>query len=152
MESLYENNKWKNDEDDEDDINEDYVQNEVPPEPINEEFVNNIVKIKNNLYDNIVLGPEEGTPEAQSRKLLQDYLNKVNEVYILSLNAQKGIILDNEQYLNKFPVSMRESIKLMLHWIANYFKKNRVSDTIPYTDYIYKSFKEYPFVQKDSFE
>ena len=49
MESLY-NDKWKNEMDDEDDINEEYIQNEVPPEPINEEFVNNIVKLKNNLY------------------------------------------------------------------------------------------------------
>lgn len=152
MEPLYDNNKWTNDTDDEDDINEEYVQNEVPPEPINEEFVNNIVKLKNNLYDHIVLGPEEGTPEAQSRSVLQNYLNRINDIYILSLNAQKGNVLDNPEYLNKFPASTRDSIKLILHWIANYFKKNQVSDTIPYSDYIYKSFKEYPFVQKDSFE
>lgn len=151
MEPLYDN-KWANDTDDEDDINEEYVQNEVPPEPINEEFMNNIVKIKNNLYDNIVLGPEEGTSEAQSRSVLQNYLNRINDIYILSLNAQKGNVLDTPEYLNKFPASTRDSIKFVLHWIADYFKKNQVSDTIPYSDYIYKSFKEYPFVQKDSFE
>ena len=70
-------------------------------------------------------------------------------MYILSVNAQNGKIDKNK--LDQFPKETRELISNLLIWIADYFKKNQVADTIPYESYIQKSFKEYPFVQKNSF-
>ena len=145
-------NKWSNDSDEDSEINDEYIQNDVPPQNISDEFVNNVMNIKNNLYESIVLGPEEGTTEAQSKTLLQEYLNKINQLYILSLNAQKGNIVNTDEKLNNFPENTREQIKQLLHWIDDYFKKNNIPDTIPYSDFIRNSYHEYPFVQNNYFE
>ena len=149
-------NKWANDtanDTDEDSINDsddEYIQNEVPPPEINNEFIDNVLKVKHSLYDNIVLSPELGTKDAQSQNVLQVYLKNMNQMYILALNAQKGQITDDS--LNVFPKGSRESIKFTLKWISDYFSKNRVPDTIPYSDFIRKSFHEYQFVQNDNFD
>lgn len=136
---------WDSDESD-----NEYEQNEIMPPDIDEEFKNDIVNLKHIIYENTILTPELGTTDAQSLKSLQDYLNNINYIYILSLNAQKGEINDND--LNKFPENVREPLRKILYWLANYFKKNRLPDMIPYEDYIRKSFKEYQFVQDNSFE
>lgn len=149
-------NKWindtANDTDNESIISSDdeYIQNEVPPAEINGEFIDNVLKVKHSLYDNIVLSPELGTKDAQSQKVLQVYLKNINQMYILALNAQKGHITDDS--INAFPKGSREAIKFTLKWIADYFSKNRVPDTIPYSDFIRKSFHEYQFVQNDNFD
>jgi hypothetical protein len=124
------------------------IQNEESPMDIDENFKNNIVNLKHEIYENTVLSPELNTNEAQSIDPLEKYLENINNVYILSVNAQNGKINNN---LDKFPKEIRELIGNLLIWIADYFKKNQVADTIPYESYIQKSFKEYPFVQKNSF-
>jgi len=128
--------------------NDEIIQNEEPPIDIDENFKNNVVNIKHELYEKTVLSPELNTNEAQSIDPLEKYLENINNVYILSVNAQNGKINNN---LDKFPKETRELISNLLIWIADYFKKNQVADTIPYESYIQKSFKEYPFVQKNSF-
>lgn len=147
------NNKWQSNENDTDYDDEDneYVENEVPPPELNKDFIENILKVKHNLYDNTILSPELGTKQAQNNNIIQGYLNHVNRVYILAINAQRGKI--NEDYLNTFPENSRQQIKTTLDWITEYFSKNRIPDTIPYSDFIRKSFHEYQFVQNDnSFE
>jgi hypothetical protein len=143
-------NKWEPEESDGEYDEEEYIQNDIMPQEVDQEFRNNVLNVKHILYDNIILKPEIGTLQAQNNNLLQEYLTNINHVYILSLNAQKGII--NESELTKFPESARKPIKQVLNWLADYFKKNRIPDTIPYEDYITKSFKEYQFVQDNSFE
>ena len=142
-------NKWAPNESD-DEYDDEYIANEVPPASINDEFRNNVLNIKHILYDNTVLSPNLGTPSAQDNKLITDYLKNINQVYILCLNAQKGIV--NEEDLKRIPEKARGALKNVLNWIADYFRKNRAPDTIPYEDYINKSFKEYQFVQDNSFE
>jgi hypothetical protein len=145
------NNKWDSDENDTDYEDEEYVQNEVPPPEINKDFIENILKVKHSLYDNVVLSPELGTEKAQNNTILQDYLHHVNQVYILAINAQRSKV--KEQDLQPFPEKSRDEIRKTLDWITDYYKKNQVPDTIPYTDFIRKSFHEYQFVQNDnSFE
>jgi hypothetical protein len=150
-------NKWVNDTKDDtmddesvNDSDDEYIQNEIPPPDIDANFVENTLKVKHSLYDNIVLSPELGTKDAQSPKVLHTYLKNMNQMYILALNAQKGKI--NEDSLSVFPKGSRESIKFTLKWIADYFSKNRAPDTIPYSDFIRKSFHEYQFVQNDNFD
>ena len=141
---------WPNIEESDDDYNdEDSILNEELPMDIDENFKNNIVNLKHELYENIVLSPQLNTDEAQSINPLEKYLENINNVYILSINAQKGEIDKNK--LDQFPEETRELIGNLLIWIADYFKKNQVADTIPYESYIQKSFKVYPFVQKNSF-
>jgi hypothetical protein len=141
---------WSKESDSEYEDEDEYITNEVAPPEIDNEFRNNVLNIKHNLYENIVLSPELGTDKAQSLQALQDYLRNINQVYILSLNAQRGQV--NEGDLNKFPEGVRMQVKTLLNWLSDYFSKNRVPDTIPYEDYIRKSFKEYQFVQDNSFE
>ncbi len=143
-------NKWEPEESDDEYEEEEYLQNEVMPPEVDPEFRNSVLNVKHILYDNIILKPELGTSQAQSNNLLQEYLKNINQVYVLSLNAQKGIV--NESELHQFPENSRKAIRQVLVWLSDYFKKNRVPDTIPYEDYINKSFKEYQFVQDNSFE
>jgi hypothetical protein len=141
-------NTWPTNEDDTDYEDDEYVQNEVPPPELNKDFIENILKVKHSLYDNTVLSPELGTRDAQDNKILQGYLNHVGRVYILSINAQRGKV--REEDLNTFPENSRRQIKMTLDWITEYFSKNRIPDTIPYSDFIRKSFHEYQFVQNDN--
>lgn len=141
---------WKYEDSDDEYEDNEYQQNEEKPISIDENFKNDVLNIKHIIYENTILSPELGTTAAQSLQTLQDYLTNINQVYILSLNAQKGIV--NEKDINKFPVKVREPLKRLLNWLSNYFRKNRIPDTIPYEDYINKSFKEYQFVQVNSFE
>jgi hypothetical protein len=142
-------NKWVDDTDDEYEDDE-YIQNEISPPDLDNQFVENALKVKHSLYDNIVLAPEMGTKDAQNPKVLQQYLKNLNQVYILSLNAQKGKVSDES--LKVFPKGSQESIKFTLKWISDYFSKNQPPDTIPYSDFIRKSFHEYQFVQNDNFD
>lgn len=146
-----ENNTWNSDDSD-NEYDEEYIQNDIPPPSLNEEFVNSILKIKHSVYNNTVLSPELGTPAAQSKQVLQEYLNKINDIYLLAQNAQTTHV-NNDKKIDTFPPESRESIKFLLNWITEYCNKNTISDTVPYTDYIRKSFHEYQFVQNNnSFE
>ena len=142
--------KWHPEESDDDYEDDEYVPNEVSPPDVDETFRKNVLDVKHILYENTILSPNLGTSDAQSNNLLAEYLKNINGVYVLSINAQKGIV--NESELNKFPEKSRKAIRDMLVWLSDYFKKNRIPDTIPYEDYINKSFKEYQFVQDNSFE
>jgi uncharacterized membrane protein YheB (UPF0754 family) len=147
--SSSEMNMWPNNEESDDDYNdEDSILNDEPPLDIDDNFKKNVLNLKHEIYENTVLSPVLGTKEAQNNKVLEDYLENINNVYILSKNAQKGEISNN---LNQFPKETRELINNLLIWIADYSKNNQVVDTIPYVDYIQKSFKEHPFVQTNSF-
>ena len=142
-------NMWPNNEESDDEYNdEDSILNEESPADIDENFKKNIVNLKHELYENIVLSPKLNTEEAQSVNVFKKYLENINNVNILFVNAQKGEISNN---LDQFPEETRELISNLLIWIEEYFKKNEVVDTIPYASYIHKSFIEYPFVQKNSF-
>jgi hypothetical protein len=140
--------KWIEDSESEED--EDYVQNEVPPPQVDEDFRNKVLNVKHSLYDNIVLSPNLDSKDAQSKQVLNEYLSKLNKVYVLALNAKSGRFMVSE--LNSFPEPTRVLIKDTMDWIKDFFSKNRVPDTIPYDDYINKSFHEYQFVQDNSFE
>jgi hypothetical protein len=71
-------------------------------------------------------------------------------VYVLALNAKSGRFIESE--LGSFPEPTKGLIKDTMRWIVDFFGKNRIPDTIPYDDYIKKSFHEYQFVQDNSFE
>jgi hypothetical protein len=112
-----------------------------------------VLQVKHGLYDNIVLSPELGTVGAQDSNILQDYLNNIHHVYVLSINAQNGIkYSDNDKEFDAFPENTRDKIRKTLAWITDFFSKNTIPDTIPYSDFIRKSFHEYQFVQNNSFE
>lgn len=143
-------NQWDNNTDSDEEYNEEDIQNEVSPPQISEEFTDKILGAKHSLYENIVLAPPMETDEAQSTELLQKYLNNLNDVYVLSLNAENSSVSDD--VLAQFPKESIPAIKTALTWITDFFSKNRAPDTIPYKDFIRNSYHVYPFVQKDSFE
>ncbi len=142
-------NKWDNSDNDSD-YEDDYIQNEVPPPGLNEDFIKNILSIKHSLYDDIILSPELGTKEAQDNSLIQKYVKQLNNVYILTLTAKRGIIDENS--LKEYKPETREQIKNILVWISEFFKKNHINDTIPYENFLYTMLHEYPFIQDNSYE
>jgi hypothetical protein len=144
------NNKWDDDSDSE--YEDEGHQNEVPPPEISQEFIDHILDIKHKLYDNIVLSPKLGTQDAQSPEVLQEYLNKLNVVYVMAVNVQNGKNEQIDAKINEFPPESRESIRSGMKWIRDYFRSNMPPDTIPYSDFIRKSLNEYQFVQDKSFD
>ena len=142
-------NKWNEDTDSE--YEDEDQQNEVPLPSINQEFINNVMEVKHKLYDTIVFAPELGTDAAQSDKVLQDYLSKLNTVYVMSVNAQKGQKIAVEK-INNFPPETREVITRTLNWVSDFFSKNMPADTIPYSDFIRKHYLEYQFDHRKTFD
>ena len=140
-----------NDSDYENEMDEEIIKNDNPLPEISKEFRDNVLNVKHSLYNNIVLSPKLGTEDAQNNEVLQDYLEKINKVYILSLSAENGKKIPEEALL-VFPEDSRKLIRDTLNWIVNFFKNNHISDTIPYSDHIRKSFHDYQFVQNNSFE
>lgn len=142
-------NIWEEDSDSE---YEDEYQNEVPPPAIDQKFIDNILEVKHKLYENTVLAPELGSEKIQNNGILQDYLNNLNSVYVMAINAQNGRILGNDKRINNFPPDAQEAITRTLKWIEDFFSKNTAPDTIPYSDFIRNTLHTYPFVQDKSFD
>lgn len=144
-------NKWISDDETEDEYDGDVTTNETPIPEVDREFRESVLKAKHSLYDNIVLSPELGTNEAQNPKVLVTYMTNLNNFYELSKRAQSRF--DNDSVdLSTFPENSQQQIRMVLDWISNYFSKNKIPDTIPYTDYIRNSLHDYQFVQDNSFE
>ena len=149
------NNKWDDNSDSEyedEGYEDEGYQNEAPPPEMSQEFIDHILDIKHNLYDNIVLSPKLETPEAQIPEVLQEYLNKLNTVYVMAVNVQNGKNDQMDAKLQEFPPESRESIRSAMKWIRDYFRSNMPPDTIPYSDFIRKSLNEYQFIQDKSFD
>ena len=89
------NNTWTDNESD-DDYNEEIIQNEELPPGIDPEFIKSVLKLKENIYEAIVIKPELGTKKAQNTGVLGDYIKALNNVNNLSKQAQRGTI-DNSK-------------------------------------------------------
>jgi hypothetical protein len=142
--------EYEYEEDDYDD--DDYEQNDIAPPDINPEFRQALLDAKNALYQSIINGPDIGTKDAQDNKLLKKYINSLNNLYILSLSAENGIKIINDDNLSKFPENTRDKIRIALEYITNYFQKLSVVDKIPYDNHIRNSFKTYQFKLNNDFE
>jgi hypothetical protein len=134
------------DTDSEEEYNDEEVMNETPPQGVDDEFKKKVRVAKRSLYQNIVLAPQLGTKNAQNNQILNQYLNKLNSLYVMAINAQSGRFVEGE--LSSFPAPTQAAIKDMIHAIMKSFKENNVPDVIPYADYIKKMLHEYQFLQK----
>ena len=128
--------------------------NNSPPPDVPKELRDNIQNIKYLLYKNIVLSPELGTKDAQNPKLIDEYLDKLNTVYILSTKATNGVRLNSAKLnlvdsLTTFPADTQDIIQKTLKWIYTFFKKNQIHNTIPCSAYIKYSLKENQFKQDE---
>jgi len=135
--------RWEDDSDDE------YQQNDQPPNGIDKEFAKNVLDVKHKLYDETVLSPKMEEDKAQNNELLHDYLKHLNKIYVLAVISQNG--KKNAKNLDEFPKGAQDAIQRTLEWLETFFSKNHVSDTIPYTHYVRNQFHVYPFVQDNSF-
>ena len=118
---------------------------------VSEEFRNAIINVKKSLNDNIIRGPELETRQAQDLNILNDYIKSLNNLYILSIDAQNGINILNNQNVDLFPPESKDEVKIALEYIMNIFKNKSVVDMIPYENYLWNSFKENQFVINDKF-
>jgi hypothetical protein len=124
----------------------DYELNEIPPPDIDEKFRDDVLNVKHKLYEKLINEPED------SDENLKNYTSKLGALYVMAINAQSTSELPRPESLEQFPPELREQITNVLAWISDYFKKNTLPDTIPYTDYIKKSLHDYQFIQHNSFE
>lgn len=144
---------WSNDSDSDEEYNKDYNEEfNMPIEDIDPIFMQNLIDIKHGLYEETVFAPKLGTPDAQNVKILDLYLNKINVLYLLCKDAQRGLSSANNadninNALVSFSTSSSESIKKLLDWIADYFTKNMVSDTLPYGEWLNDQLHTYPYIQ-----
>ena len=130
---------------------DEYVYNDIPPPDVNKDFRDAILSVKESLNDTIINGPELETRNAQNVNILNDYIKSINNLYILSLDAEKGINVINTKNLELFPYECRDKVKLALQHIMDCFKKESIVDKIPYENYIWNSFKENQFALNDKF-
>ena len=121
----------------------------IENEGVDEEFRNAILNAKKSLNNNIIDGPE--LYNTQDLNVLNDYIKSLNNLYILSIDAQKGVNVINTKNLDLFPPESKNEIKIALHHIMNIFKNKSIVDIIPYENYIWNSFKENQFVLTDKF-
>jgi hypothetical protein len=133
---------WESDSDGGD---SEYEQNDVPPPDIDETFRNDVLDVKHKLYEKFINEPED------SEENLKNYMSQLNTLYVMAISAQSNKAT-SAQSLEQFPPELREKISGVLRWISDYFSKNTIPDTIPYTDYIKRSLHDYQFVQHNSFE
>ena len=136
----YESDMWERESND-----SDYEQNDTPPPDIDDDFRNNMLNIKHTLYKTLVNEPEDKDAN------LDNYMNKLNALYIMAINAQADKINPPES-LNQFPPELQEQIGNILAWIQDYFEKNEPCDTIQYKYYIKNMLHDYQFIQHNSFE
>jgi hypothetical protein len=125
------------------DYEEDDIQNDEYPKDMDSEFLEMVSKIKWKLYEMIILSPELGTELAQNTNLIDIYKNEINNLHILTINAQKGLII--EKQIKNLPNKVQDDVKNLLFWILNFYKKNRHYETIPYSDYLRRSLHVYVF-------
>lgn len=123
----------------------DYEQNDTPLQDIDDNFRNNILNIKHKLYEKFINEPEDKDDN------LNNYMKKLNILYIMMINAQANK-MNSQEALNQFPPDLQQQISNILVWTQDYFKKNEPCDTIQYEDYIRKSLHDYQFIQHNSFE
>lgn len=137
-------------ESDSDEGGSDYEINEIPPPDIDNKFRDNVINVKHRLYEKLINEPEDNEDN------LKNYITQLNTFYVLAIGAQsndnKLSLQSTPQTLEQFPPELREQIREILDWISDYFSKNTIPDTIPYTDYIKKSLHDYQFLQHNSFE
>lgn len=143
-------NAWDESSDEDEYLNNDIELNETPPPDIDVNFKQNILKIKHSLYDNTVLSPELGTKKVHDNRILNTYINQLNGIYIMIMKIQNGQKISQD--LTQYPEGTRELIKATLNWIGDFFRKNRVEDTIPYFQFVQTHLHEYPFNQSNSFD
>ena len=138
-------NKWaESDSDDDYDEGEEY-QNEIASPQLDEQFIKNVLAIKESLYKDIILSPPLETKDAQDIKLIEIYIIELNNVLNLTNKAKKGKI--DETTLTKYTPQTQEQIKNILVWASTFFNNKHINDTTPYEHYIYTMFHTYPFLQ-----
>lgn len=122
----------------------DIEENNVSPAGVDIEFCRCIQTLKWNLYQAIVLGPQENTPQAQQNALVQNYVTLLGKLCTFMENALKGRIVDAD--LRPFPSRLRHEILTCSQWAYRAVKGLSPTDLVSYRDYLTTSLRVYPFV------
>lgn len=125
---------------------EDETRNDTPPADVDKEFVEKALNAKHAIYEETILKPDIEDDSAQDTSRIDDYLNNINNVYVLTIVSQNG--KKNSHNLDQFPKGTQEVIQKTLEWLEMFFSKNQTPDTIPYVNFIRNHFHVFPFVQK----
>lgn len=122
---------------------------EVVPDETSEfkEFKNALINAKRKLYEANVSSDKIPTDMKQSPELLTKYRKDLEKFYIYSVNLQNRSAVSVD--INEFPEETRDSIQLSLNIIKDFFNRNSIPETIPYSSFIRGILKEYPYIQRD---
>lgn len=145
------NNHNDNDTDTDDtyeSINEDTSELHLP----SQEFVEGITRMKQLIYNTIIFGngnENENSDDAQSLKLVEEYVNILSEIYsyLYSL-AHTNVSQDQTDILTKIPTNARDGVSQVIDWYRQFLTNNKSSEQrIPYESYLKNSLKHHPFTQ-----
>jgi hypothetical protein len=126
-------------------------QEDVPEE--SSEFVDfkkNILNAKYKLYEANVLSDKIPADMTQSPQLLNNYIKNLEQFYVYSINLQNKTVEPID--INVFPEESRDSIQLALNIVKDFFSRNSIPETIPYSNFIRTVLKEHPYIHKDPSE
>ncbi len=122
------------------------VQEEVPDETNDFiEFKKTIINAKHKLYDANVHSENVPNDMKQDIALLDKYRDNLHKFYIYSVNLQKR--QSEAVDISIFPEETQDSIKLALNMVKDFFSKNSIPETIPYSNFIENALYRHPFNQ-----
>jgi hypothetical protein len=154
MNSLYGGgeNDTDSDNDNYDNINNDNNDNNMN-EDISElqspsqEFINHVTRMKQLVYNGIIFGnEEENSDDAQSLRLVEQYVNVLGGIYAHLMSASHDA--NSENRLRSVPQGAQEAVSRLIEWYQRFLENNKaVEDRIPYESYLKNSLKHHPFIQ-----
>jgi hypothetical protein len=120
--------------------------------PPSQEFVNGITQMKQKVYNTIIFGngnENENTDDAQSLKLVEQYVNILGGIYsyLYSL-AHNNLSHHSSDLMKTVPNDAHQAVSQVIDWYRHFLTNNRSSEQrIPYESYLKNSLKHHPFTQ-----
>lgn len=148
MNSLYGGGENDTDSDTDNNENNDNMNEDMSElQPPSQEFINNVTRMKQLVYNGIIFGnEEENSNEAQSLKLVEQYVSVLGEIYTHLLSPTHDA--NSENRLRSVPQVAQEAVSRLIEWYRHFLENNRaVEDRIPYESYLKNSLKHHPFIQ-----
>lgn len=112
-------------------------------------FVKSIVNVKNKLYSEIIIKPQNNSKNAQNIGLIETYKRSLKKVYDLIQNIKNN---ENHEYnprdIEQFPVEVIPVLRTFVEWMANYFKNNTHADIMLYDFYTHCCLVVHSSIQK----
>jgi hypothetical protein len=133
------NDDYKHDND----MNEDTSELQYP----SQEFIENVTQMKKLVYNAIIFRNEnENSDDAQSLKLVDQYINVLGGIYAYLCSLAQGN--PSNDLLRSVPQEAHDAVLRLIEWYRQFLTVNKaIEQRIPYESYLKNSLKHHPFTQ-----